>query len=71
MSKANVLVVDDQDSIRHFVGRALEDDGYTVVTAGSVREARAAIELAMPDMARASSSCARSSAASPRSRSCS
>ena len=51
MSKANVLVVDDQDSIRHFVGRALEDDGYTVVTAGSVREARAAIELAMPDMA--------------------
>ena len=51
MSKANVLVVDDQDSIRHFVGRALEEDGYTVVTAGSVREARAAIELAMPDMA--------------------
>ncbi len=51
MSKANVLVVDDQDSIRHFVGRALEDDGYAVVTAGSVREARAAIEESMPDMA--------------------
>jgi DNA-binding NtrC family response regulator len=51
MSKANVLVVDDQDSIRHFVGQALEDDGYTVTTAGSVREARAAIERDMPDMA--------------------
>jgi len=51
MSKANVLVVDDQDSIRHFVGKALEDDGYNVATAGSVREARAAIEQSMPDMA--------------------
>jgi len=51
MSKANVLVVDDQDSIRHFVGKALEDDGYTVATAGSVREARTAIEQSMPDMA--------------------
>jgi DNA-binding NtrC family response regulator len=51
MSKANVLVVDDQDSIRHFVGKALEDDGYTVVSAGSVREAREAIERDMPDLA--------------------
>jgi two-component system response regulator AtoC len=51
MSKANVLVVDDQDSIRHFVSQALEDDGYTVVTAASVREARAAIEKDMPDLA--------------------
>ena len=51
MSKANVLVVDDQDSIRHFVSQALEDDGYTVVTAASVREARAAIERDMPDLA--------------------
>jgi DNA-binding NtrC family response regulator len=51
MSKANVLVVDDQDSIRHFVGKALEDDGYTVTTAGSVRDARVAIDADMPDMA--------------------
>jgi DNA-binding NtrC family response regulator len=51
MSKANVLVVDDQDSIRHFVGKALEDDGYTVVSAASVHEAREAIERDMPDMA--------------------
>ncbi len=51
MSKANILVVDDQDSIRHFVGKALEDEGYTVTSAASVREARAAIERDMPDMA--------------------
>ena len=51
MSKANILVVDDQDSIRHFVCRALEDEGYTVLTAGSVRETREAIEPGMPDMA--------------------
>ena len=40
MNKANILVVDDQDSIRHFVGKALEDEGYQVRTAGSLREAR-------------------------------
>ena len=51
MSKANILVVDDQDSIRHFVCKALEDEGYTVQAAGTVREARAAIEREMPDMA--------------------
>ena len=36
MSKAHVLVVDDQDSIRHFVGKAFESEGYTVRTTGSV-----------------------------------
>jgi DNA-binding NtrC family response regulator len=50
MSKASVLVVDDQDSIRHFVRKALEDDGYAVQTTGSVREARDAFEAAMPDV---------------------
>jgi DNA-binding NtrC family response regulator len=50
MSKANILVVDDQDSIRHFVRKALEDEGYTVETASTVREARTAIERDMPDM---------------------
>jgi two-component system response regulator AtoC len=50
MSKANVLVVDDQDSIRHFVKKALEDDGYEVHTTASVREGRATFESAMPDV---------------------
>ena len=45
MSKASILVVDDQDSIRHFVTRALEDDGYTVTALGSLREARTAARL--------------------------
>ena len=51
MSKASILVVDDQDSIRHFVSKALEDDGYTVVPAGSLREARAVVEKDIPDLA--------------------
>ena len=51
MSKANILVVDDQDSIRHFVSRTLEDEGYAVVTTGSVREGREAFERDLPDVA--------------------
>jgi DNA-binding NtrC family response regulator len=51
MSKANILVVDDQDSIRHFVGKALEDEGYSVTATASVREARQALEHEMPDLA--------------------
>jgi DNA-binding NtrC family response regulator len=50
MSKANILVVEDQDSIRHFVVKALEDEGHVVCGVGSVREARAAIERDMPDL---------------------
>src|SRR5256885_106538 len=51
MSKANILVVEDQDSIRHFVVKALEDDGHAVRGVDSVREARAALERDMPDLA--------------------
>jgi DNA-binding NtrC family response regulator len=51
MSKANILVVEDQDSIRHFVVKALEDEGHVVRGVGSVREARAALEREMPDLA--------------------
>ena len=51
MSKANILVVDDQDSIRHFVSRALEDEGYAVQVTGSVRETRQVLDQDMPDVA--------------------
>ncbi len=51
MSKANILVVEDQDSIRHFVVKALEDEGHAVRGVGSVREARAELEREMPDLA--------------------
>jgi len=51
MSKANILVVDDQDSIRHFVSRSLEDEGYSVQVTGSVRETRQVLDQDMPDVA--------------------
>jgi DNA-binding NtrC family response regulator len=51
MSKVNILVVEDQDSIRHFVVKALEDEGHVVAGVGSVREARVALERDMPDLA--------------------
>ena len=51
MSKANILVVEDQESIRHFVVKALEDEGHVVHGVGSVREARVAFEREMPDLA--------------------
>ena len=51
MSKANILVVDDQDSIRHFVCKALEDEGYDVQSAGSVRETRELLDRGLPDVA--------------------
>jgi len=50
MSKAHILVVDDQDSIRHFVSKALEDEGYEVSAADCVREGRASVEARMPDI---------------------
>ena len=50
MSRANILVVDDQDSIRHFVSKALQDEGYTVQTTGSVRETRQVLEHDLPDL---------------------
>jgi DNA-binding NtrC family response regulator len=50
MSRASVLVVDDQDSIRHFVSKALEEDGYVVQTTASVRESREALERDAPDL---------------------
>ncbi len=49
MSRASILVVDDQESIRHFVSKALGDEGYTVSTHGSVRDGRQAFEHERPD----------------------
>ncbi len=50
MNKSNILVVDDQDSIRHFVSQALADEGHDVRQAGSVREARDSMTQDQPDL---------------------
>jgi len=50
MPDANILVVDDEDSIRHFVSRSLKDDGYHVRSAGTAEDARAAFTDETPDL---------------------
>jgi DNA-binding NtrC family response regulator len=50
MSSASVLVVDDEDSIRHFVSRSLKDEGYNVRSAGSGEEARSLFNEDTPDV---------------------
>ncbi len=50
MSSANILVVDDEDSIRHFVSRSLKDEGYHVRSAGDGEEARAMFNEELPDV---------------------
>ncbi len=51
MSRAHILVVDDQDSIRHFVTKALEAEGFSVSGVGSAKECRETVEQALPDLA--------------------
>ena len=50
MSSANILVVDDEDSIRHFVSRSLKDEGYQVRSAGDGDAARALFNEDVPDV---------------------
>ena len=50
MSSANILVVDDEDSIRHFVSRSLKDEGHQVRSAGDADEARAMFNEETPDV---------------------
>jgi len=47
---ANILVVDDQESIRHFISKNLEDEGYDVSCASGGKEALAAIRSHKPDL---------------------
>lgn len=49
--RGNVLIVDDQESIRRILGKALESDGHSVQTAGSAVEARAVLAREAPDVA--------------------
>lgn len=47
---ASILVVDDQESIRHFISKNLEDEGYDVTCASAGKEALAAIKTQAPDL---------------------
>ncbi len=47
---ASILVVDDQESIRHFISKNLEDEGYDVKCASGGKEALAAIRGTAPDL---------------------
>ncbi len=47
---ASILVVDDQESIRHFISKNLEDEGYEVKCASGGKEALAAIRGTAPDL---------------------
>jgi DNA-binding NtrC family response regulator len=47
---ANILVVDDQESIRHFIQKALEDEGYEVASAATGGDAIRMIETDLPDL---------------------
>jgi two-component system response regulator AtoC len=46
---AKILVVDDQDSIRHFVSKAIEDEGHDVSSAASGEEALELVAADPPD----------------------
>ncbi|MGH7724012.1 MAG: sigma-54-dependent transcriptional regulator [Candidatus Eiseniibacteriota bacterium] len=49
-ASASILVVDDEDSIRHFVSRSLKDEGYQVRSAGSGEEARSLFNEETPEL---------------------
>lgn len=50
MSRARILIVDDDESIGEFVSMALADEGYDVVTAPNGATALELIELGRPDV---------------------
>src|SRR6188474_2303682 len=50
MSTARILVVDDESDIRDLVQEILSEEGYTVETAASAAEARAACAKQAPDL---------------------
>jgi DNA-binding NtrC family response regulator len=50
MPSARILVVDDEQSIRHFVSRALADSGHEVTTAATGAEAMSLFHAEAPDL---------------------
>jgi DNA-binding NtrC family response regulator len=50
MNNAHILIVDDQESIRHFVEKAMRDEGYDVTSVGEGRLALERVAEEMPDL---------------------
>jgi DNA-binding NtrC family response regulator len=50
MKNAHILIVDDQESIRHFIEKAMVDEGYQVSTAGEGKAAVKSVTEDMPDL---------------------
>ena len=50
MTNAHILIVDDQESIRHFIEKAMVDEGYQVSTAGDGKTAFELITAVEPDL---------------------
>lgn len=50
MSKAHLLIVDDEPDICSLVQEILEDEGYQVATAGGAQQARVAVRGSRPDL---------------------
>jgi two-component system response regulator AtoC len=48
---AKILIVDDQETIRHFLGKAFEQEGHDVVQAGSGEQAVETLKGEQPDAA--------------------
>jgi DNA-binding response OmpR family regulator len=49
-SKATILILDDDPSVRHLVQVMLQKEGYQVVAAGDVRSALAQCGVQLPDL---------------------
>ena len=50
MTNAHILIVDDQESIRHFIEKAMVDQGYQVSSVGEAGEALRRVAEDVPDL---------------------
>jgi two-component system response regulator AtoC len=50
MKNAHILIVDDQESIRHFIEKAMVDEGYQVTTTGEGKKALGLAAECLPDL---------------------
>ena len=49
-TQLTILVVDDEEPLRHYMGRVMTDDGYRVLVAGNGREGLALFAKCAPEI---------------------